>query len=337
MPSPTEPIAVSEHPTPPKRSRLATFVLALMLVLVLLALAWWRWHAAIEQWFEPAPVDDSAQRIAALESQVQQQNNELRQMGERIAANASAQRIIRDDLLGIGERAALLEDAVNRLADPEVASTQSLRLDEAELLLVMARERLDLANDRAGAERAYVLAEAVLSDVANPRFVSLKQALAQELAALRAASEDPRARALAELDALDAALDSLGAEPEHGAETAPQPRWRALLGQLVQVRRTDEQQLLADDERGMARTALNLELALARAALERRDDAEFQSALTRIERSLRRLYPESTARQAHLQRLQAFQNQSLKLDLPVLGSTLEQLRALRDSTVRSRR
>src|SRR3546814_18637664 len=100
------------------------FVLALVLVLVLLALAWWRWHAAIEQWLEPAPVDDSAQRIALLESQLQQHNNELRQMGERIAANASAQRIIRDDLLGLGERAALLEDAVHRLADPENARTQ---------------------------------------------------------------------------------------------------------------------------------------------------------------------------------------------------------------------
>src|SRR3546814_9222005 len=64
---------------------------------------------------------------------------------------------------------------------PEIASTQSLRLDEAELLLVMALERLDLANDRAAAERAYVLAEAIFSDVANPRFVSLKQTLAQEL------------------------------------------------------------------------------------------------------------------------------------------------------------
>lgn len=325
---------MSDPATPRKRSRLVAFVLAL--VLVLLALVWWRWHAAVEQWFEPAPVDDSAQRIAALESQLQQHNNELRQMGERIAANASAQRIIRDDLLGIGERAALLEDAVNRLADPEIASTQSLRLDEAELLLVMALERLDLANDRAAAERAYGLAEAVLSDVANPRFVSLKQTLAQELAALRAAPEDPRKRALAELDTLDAGFDSLGAEPDHGADTTPQPRWRALLGQLVQVRHTDDQQLLASDERSLARTALNLELALARAALERRDEAEFHRALTRIEHALRRLYPASAARQAHLQRLQALQQQSLKLDLPVLGSTLEQLRALRDSTVGSR-
>src|SRR3546814_16107059 len=83
---------------------------------------------------------------------------------------------------------------------PEIASTQSLRLDEAELLLVMALERLDLANDRAAAERAYVLAEAIFSDVANPRFVSLKQTLAQELAALRATPEDQRKRALAELD-----------------------------------------------------------------------------------------------------------------------------------------
>src|SRR3546814_8498536 len=83
----------------------------------------------------------------------------------------------------------------------------------------MALERLDLANDRAAAERAYVLAEAIFSDVANPRFVSLKQTLAQELAALRATPEDPRKRALAELDAPDAALDSLAVEPDHDANS----------------------------------------------------------------------------------------------------------------------
>lgn len=328
---------MSEDTTPRKPGRRAGFALAFVLVLGLLALAWWQWHAAIEQWFAPAPVDDSAQRIAQLESQVQHQSGELRQLGERIAANASAQRIIREDLLGIGERAALLEEAVNRLADPEIGSTQTLRLDEAELLLTMALERLDLANDRAAAERAYVLAEGIFSDVANPRFVSLKQTLAQELAALRTVPEDPRTQALAELDALESALDTLGTEPEHSDVTTPQPRWRALLGQLVQVRHSDGQQLLASDERSLARTALNLELALARAALERRDETGFHGALTRIANALQRLYPESEARQRHLQRLQAFQNQSLKLDLPVLGSTLEQLRALRDSTVRSRR
>src|SRR3546814_16964724 len=125
---------------------------------------------------------------------------------------------------------------------PEIASTQSLRLDEAELLLVMALERLDLANDRAAAERAYVLAEAIFSDVANPRFVSLKQTLAQELAALRATPEDPRKRALAELDALDAPLDSLAVEPDTDANSPAQPRRLArktvVKGQRVSVRVT---------------------------------------------------------------------------------------------------
>ncbi len=324
---------MSEAPAPRNRSRLIGFALSFLLLLAVLALAWWRWHDAIAQWLAPTPVDDTAQRIAVLESQVQAQSNELRQIGERIVANAAAQRIIRDDLLGIGERAALLEDAVNRLADPEIGSAQTLRLDEAELLLVMAIERLDLANDRAAAERAYVLAEAIFAGVANPRFVSLRQTLAQELAALRAAPGDPRTRATATLDTLEAALDDLGAAPKADATDAPQPRWRELLGHLVQVRRTDPQQLLAADERGLARTALNLELALARAALERRDEAGFRSTLARIVDALQRLYPASDARQAHLARLEALRSQPLSLDLPVLGSTLEQLRVLRDNTV----
>jgi len=327
-------IAVSETPTPRKRSRRIAFSLSLVLLLTMLALAWWHWHATIEQWLAPPPADDTAQRIAALEAQVQSQSNELRQMGDRIVANASAQRIIREDLLGIAERAALLEEAVNRLADPEIDSTQTLRLDEAELLLTMAIERLELANDRAAAERAYVLAQAIFAGVANPRFVSLRQTMAQELAALRTAPDDPRILALSALDTLEAALDRLGAEPvADRAGAVPQPRWRALLGQLVQVRRSDPQQLLASDERGLARTALNLELALARAALERRDETSFRGTLTRIIATLQRLYPESATRQAQISQLHALHDLQLRLDMPVLGSTLEQLRALRDSTV----
>lgn len=323
---------MSETPIPRKRSRLVAFALSFFVLLAVLALAWWRWHGTIGQWFAPAPVDDTAQRITLLESQVQEHRNELRQMGERIVTNASAQRIIREDLLGIAERAALLEDAVNRLADPEIGSTQTLRLDEAELLLVMAIERLDLANDRAAAERAYVLAEAIFDGVANPRFVSLRQTLAQELAALRTAPQDPRALAMSALDALEADLDTLASATHEVTAATAQPRWRALFGHLVQVRRTDPQQLLASDERDLARTALNLELALARAALERRDESGFRSTLARIVIAIERLYPASDARQAHLQQLDALRDQPLSLDLPVLGSTLEQLRVLRDNT-----
>lgn len=326
-------IAVSEAPTPRTRSRLIGFSVASLLLLAMLALAWWRWHGAIEQWFAPPPTDDTAQRIAVLEAQLQSQSNELRQLSERIVGNASAQRIIRDDLLGIGERAALLEEAVNRLADPEIASSQSLRLDEAELLLVMAIERLELANDRAAAERAYVLVETIFSALSNPRWVSLRQTLAQELAALRAAPEDPRTLALATLDTLESALDALASAPHRDAPAPLLPRWQALLGQLVQVRRSDAQHVLASDEIDQARTVLTLELALARAALERRDEIGFRGALTRIVATLQRLYPESAARQQQISELQALHALQLRLDLPVLGSTLEQLRAVRNDTV----
>ena len=62
--------------------------------------------------------------------------------------------VLRDELLGIGQLAALLEDGVSKLADPDRHGAQSLRLDEIELLLGIGQQRLRLADDVDGAQRA---------------------------------------------------------------------------------------------------------------------------------------------------------------------------------------
>ena len=85
-----------------------------LLLLLLLVLAGWRgWH-----WWQLRQAQ--AQTIAADTDQQQQAD--------------ATNRVLRDELLGLGQRAALLEDSISKLADPERHGAQALRLDEVELL-----------------------------------------------------------------------------------------------------------------------------------------------------------------------------------------------------------
>lgn len=323
--------------TPPRSRTRATGIALILFSLAALALVIWRWDTVRAIWQSDSNAEAAKdQRVAQLEQDLELNRGSLRQLEQRLSDNASAQRALREDVLGVGERAALLEDAVNRLAEPQVAAAQMLRLDEAELLLVMARQRLDLANDRSAAIHAYALANDVLSGLESPRFVSLRQTIAQELTALRALPEDPRDSAAGELDALEASLPLMTLQPFAVERSESTPKWRDLLGRLVQVRRSDAQRLLAPDEQDAGQIALRLELALARTALERRDEKAFRASLQRMDGWLKQLFPDSPVRNTRQQRLTELAAMPLSLDLPVLGSTLEQLRLLRASTPSAR-
>src|SRR3546814_5792065 len=65
--------------------------------------------------------------------------HEQRAQAKRLQQADTTNRVLRDELLGIGQRAALLEDSVSQLADPERYGAQALRLDELELVLGLAQ------------------------------------------------------------------------------------------------------------------------------------------------------------------------------------------------------
>jgi uroporphyrin-3 C-methyltransferase len=112
-------------------------------------------------------------------------------------------------------------------------------------------------------------------------------------------------------------------------DAARAPWLQRLLSRFVEVRRSDRARLQAPAERAAGFDALQIELTLARAALERRDDKAWRAALQRAERWLPRLWPESPALRQRHHELQALRALPLQLTLPVLGSTLEQLRSMR--------
>lgn len=319
----------------PRRSRGLTVPLV---VLALVALAGWRgwawWQARALQADDAVAVAE--QRLDALEQRVATLRDEQRKQTQRLHDAAATNRVLRDEVLGLGQRGALLEDSVAKLSDPDRHGAQALRLDEVELLLSQASQRLDIARDVDGARRAYALAAGVLDGVDDYRMLNLKQVLAQERTALDALQRQPQSRRAAELDAFASTLAVLHARPARDA-TAPatRPVWQRALAPLVDIRASRDTTLIAPSERTAAEAALHIELALARAALERDDDAAFAGALARVDAWMLRLWPDSPALRQGRAQLKALRAAPGRTEEPVLGSTLQQLRALRVAGVQA--
>lgn len=322
----TDPSDPDLQPNPTRRRTIVPW----LLLALLLGLGGWRgWHWwQAERAERQAVAGASEQRIFALEERFAALRRDQRSQTARLQQAEATNRILRDELLGISQRATLLEDSVARLADSERNGARALRLDEVELLLAMALQRLQLAGDLEGTRRAYALAADVMAGIEDPRYLDLRQALAQERTALATVEVDPARAAAQRLDAFEAALDALPAT----AATDPDQRapwWRRLLSRFIEVRPSAGVRLQAPADRSAAFDALRIELTIARAALERRDREAWRDALGRADAWLARLWPASAALRTRRQELRDLRALPLSPSLPVLGSTLEQLRSRR--------
>lgn len=310
------------------------FSYALLLAAPLLALAgaaWW-WSAQPAEEVAPDPLSNAAldQRLLVVEQSLAALTRGQARSERRMADIEARSRVHRDELLGWGQRVALLEDSVRQAADaPAAAPGTRLRLDEVDLLLSFAKARIVLAGDVDGARRAYELADGLLSTLTAPQFVNLRQSLAQEQAVLAALPPDPRLTALALVDALESRLAALDVQPALPAPLPPASVVDRLLYALVDVRPAGLQDLIAPADRQRGEAALRLELGLARIAIENRDHAGLAAASGRAAAWMRRLYAAGPALDAAEAQLHDLATTRLVSAVPVLGSTLSLLRAQR--------
>ncbi len=196
-------------PSTPRRGR--TGLIVMLLTLLLLGLLGWRGWAMWQARESLARINaaETEQRIGALEQRIDALRRDQRAQTQRILDAAATNRVLRDEVLGLSQRGALLEDSVSKLADPTRHGAQALRLDEVELLLSQAQQRLSIADDLDGARRAYRLADGALQGIDDPRLLNLRQALAQERAALDTLGNGPHAVIAGQLDAFAAGLEKL--------------------------------------------------------------------------------------------------------------------------------
>lgn len=307
--------------------------IAPLLLLVALGVAGWfgwqSWQSRQQQ--VQARAQEDARQIEALGQRMDTLRGDLRAQGRLLQDAAASNRVLRDEVLGLGQRNALLEQAVARLDANSRQGHDALRMDEAELLLVLGAQRLHVAGDVDGARRAYALAAGMLDGLDDPALLNLRQTLAAEREALDALGAGPRAELLQRLHAVDDSLARLPRETAPAAGTdAHRPLWQRLLAPLLVVRPAGSAALMGDAERREGEDALQLELTLARAALERGDVDALHTALNRSAQWLARLWPDSPALHDVRAELEAMREAPLQPQSPLLDSTLRQLRAVQE-------
>ena len=149
--------------TPRRGASVVAPIVVLVAALVLAVLGWRGWTMWQAQKAQAQTIAAATeQRIAALEQRIETLRRDQRAQTQRIQDSAATNRVLRDEVLGLSQRGALLEESVSRLADPTRHGAQALRLDEVELLLSQGQQRLSIADDLDGARRAYALADGAL-------------------------------------------------------------------------------------------------------------------------------------------------------------------------------
>ena len=159
----------------------ARLVMSLVLLALLAALGWrgWLWWQSREAGADAAARAQSEQWLA-LDARLDSLRRDQRAQSQRMAQAEAGARILREEVLGVGQRTALLQDSIDQLAGPARQGAIALRLDEVELLLSQGIQRLRLAGDLDSAIDAYALAAGLLEGIHDPALLDLRQALAQE-------------------------------------------------------------------------------------------------------------------------------------------------------------
>lgn len=279
-------------------------------------------------------------RLVALDRQLGQLDAGRRGLDERIGEIASSQRVIRQELLGMGERAATIEDAVARLSDQRLRGETTLKLNEIEGLLVLSEQRLHLARDPEGARTALRLAASALETLEDPLYAGLALPLRAELQLLQQLPADPLPQLREQLAAALAAAPTLPRRPLQNesvsADGSASGRLQQALSGLIAVRRRGEaSETLSGSAREAALEALQLDLRSALLAAEARDAVGVAAALARAQTLFERLFDPADARVlAITDGLQRLDVAALSPSLPALGTSLAELRSLRGSRQR---
>ncbi|HTI95183.1 MAG TPA: uroporphyrinogen-III C-methyltransferase [Rudaea sp.] len=318
----------------PRRRRAPLVILLVLLVAAAAAAAWWH--------FAPPRVDTAAQ-VGVLQAQVENLEHGI----ARIRGNTDTFRArlddgdkvdasVRQQLLALGQRVQLAEDAVANLADRRLAGHDALALDEAELLLNLGGERYTLFHDATAAIAAYRLADAALAEVDDAAFSTVRQSIAGEIVALNDLhAADPQVLVV-RLSHLRAQVPELarGGSLPPPAPAAANESWLArLFGTFVRVSHDTDtvQAQSAVRDISLARDLAVLDLRAAQAAALARDDAGFRAALAEARTQIATSFDTQAAQTAAvLKELDALAQAELAPPVPgVLGTALRELRNLR--------
>ncbi|MDR3387143.1 MAG: uroporphyrinogen-III C-methyltransferase [Rudaea sp.] len=336
----TEP-SVPALPAPPaaaSRRRVGSGPALLIGLLALAAAVYVGWRQYALENSRDGATNDELQRVAAqvdaLTHRIEQLRGNADTLRARMDDGAKVDQSERQELLGLSERARLLEDAVANLADKRLSGHDALLLNEAELMLALGGERYTLFHDAGAAVAAYRLADTALGEMEDAAFSTVRQSVRAEIDALDALpAADPASLSL-RLAQLRAQLPQLQPAATLPASTMQPDRssrlWR-VLGAFVQVHHGEDAQTRLDmHDAGLARELVALDLHEAAAAALARDEARYQAAVAAARAQLNAFDAAAPAVAAAQGELDALGKARLAPPPPqILGAALRELRNLR--------
>jgi uroporphyrin-3 C-methyltransferase len=267
--------------------------------------AWWLALAALvvatataaALWYLANAIDRAMQEREAIARRVvltEEENAQLRRqvsaLTRRFDDDDALDRSLREELLGVSERATLLEQAIKRVSENRMDSVSELRLNQAELLLSAGIERLRLFHDAQAALTALHLADNELARLEDPRYAGVRQTLAQEIAALEAVPQQAYADTLVALADVRARLPQLPlrGDAAEATPTVAAGRFETLLRGLVRVRRVSPREagLLGPLGADTLRSVVALDLLHAEEALRQQDLPRYQRLVAEAREAL---------------------------------------------------
>jgi len=276
------------------------------------------------------------ERASAIESAVERVDTRDRlaaaERGLRAAEEA------REALRGrLEERIGEFAAALDEVREATLGHHTRWRLAEVRYLVSAAHQRLELADDTAGAVAALEAADEALHRLGDSRVLALRRAVVEDIAAIRAAATPDIEGIALRLHNLERRVDQLprargeAGERVAAAEVDPEaPLWRRLVDRLqglvvVRERGTAPVSPAPEDaERLPAREALGFALAQARRAALAADASAYEAALARARELVdARFDADSAAVGRFSDALGDLLERSVSVDLPDLGPTLD--------------
>lgn len=329
-------------------------IIALLVGVGALVGGYFIWHEVNRQarWQQEvlAQIDN---RNQAMDSRIE---TAVTNMEDEVDAAVRARRTLRRELEDQSQSIASLEKAFGVLRAQVGRSQEAWVLAEAEYLLHVANQRLQLVRDIDTAIAALTSADQRLQELANPAYLPVREAVSRERSALRAINPPDIEGITLQLQTLTENIGQLkvaGAEytpPELGGGDAAAPAessrpegWRDLpetmwneLRKLVVVRRNDEPvaPMLAPEQQFFLYANLRLQLDTARLAALRQTPAVYRSGLQTARDWLREEFDtEQPAVQESLNSIDQLLQVNLRPELPDISESLRLLRqemALKD-------
>ncbi|MDH3273551.1 MAG: uroporphyrinogen-III C-methyltransferase [Gammaproteobacteria bacterium] len=264
-------------------------------------------YMAVQDWRAQRSADASSESLLELRNRIASSNDSLAALDEGIAAlaqtdaqTAAELEAIRQDMEArlqlfdsLPSRLTNLENSMSSLQGVSAGARNTWLLAEAEYYMQIANAQLQLAGNPHLATLALGMADERIVQLSDPALTEVRQAIADELAALEVMDKPDIQGITLTLSSLARVVDSLPlrqiAEADEDAEVDPDlsgvdRAWASIKGAvsgLVKVTGPDQTAipLLMPDAVYFLRTNLTLQLQAARLALLRGEQAVFQQSL----------------------------------------------------------